>query len=125
MACTTILNKPWYSSVSNTEQTLYKPVLKCTYSTVLVTYNNYNAVNFKNKYTPVEDFYDIHEVVLDGISETTALPVQTVNCGFIITTDITTMRYYVVKFFQMLRNYKRKTPNYKLTRMLDIYELVS
>ena len=98
MACTTILNKPWYSSVSNTEQTLYKPVLKCTYSTVLVTYNNYNAVNFKNKYTPVEDFYDIHEVVLDGISETTALPVQTVNCGFIITTDITTMRYYVVKY---------------------------
>ena len=65
---------------------------------MLGTLNNWNTIKFTNKNTSKEDFDDIHNFVLDGISDNTELLVHTVKYGSISTTHPTVMGYYVTIF---------------------------
>ena len=51
-----------------------------------------------HKTTTSEAFEDIHQVVLDGISENMDSLVQPDKYGAINTTEKSTMGYYVIKF---------------------------
>ena len=95
---TKILDKPWYFSVSHTKYPRFQNVMDCAYWPVLGKYNKYNTINFTNKTTPKEDFYEIHKVVLDYIRENMASLVHTGEYDVISTIDPTTIGYYVVKF---------------------------
>ena len=76
VACTSMLDQPWISGVQSTKQARYQPVINCTYWTVLVPYNNWNIIHITPKSIPSEAFDEIHQVVLDGISENISLLVQ-------------------------------------------------
>ena len=64
---------------------------------MLGSLNNWNIIQFTNKTTTNEDFYAVHKVVLDGISDNMSALVQNGKYGAINTTDPTKMGYYVVK----------------------------
>ena len=98
VACTSILDKPWISGIPSDEQERYKPVTKCTYWTVLGSFNNGNILQFSHKSTPSDTFDGIHKVVLDGISDNMAPLVESVKYGAINTTDTTTNGFYVIMF---------------------------
>ena len=73
VACTSILDKPWISGIPSDEQERYKPVTKCTYWLLLLGYfNNCNIIQLSQKSTPSDAFDEIHQVVLDGISDNMA-----------------------------------------------------
>ena len=76
VACTSMLDKPWISSIQSTKQERYQPVTNCTYWPVLVSYNNWNIIKLTPKSIPFEAFDEIHKVVLDRISENLASSVQ-------------------------------------------------
>ena len=69
VACTSMLDKPWISGIQSTKNSLYQPVTNCTCWPVLGPYNNWNIIYLTPKSIPFEEFYEIHKVVLDGISE--------------------------------------------------------
>ena len=50
------------------------------------------------KSTPYDEFDEIHQVVLDGISDNMALLVEWVKYCAINTTDTSTNRFYVIIF---------------------------
>ena len=54
----------------------YQPVTDCTYWPVLGSYNNWNIIHLTPKSTPFEEFDEIHQVVLYGISDNMASLVQ-------------------------------------------------
>ena len=64
-------------------------VTNCTYWPVLGSYNNWNIIEITPKPTYFEAFDEIHQVVLDGISENTASIVQS-GMYVLINTDDTT-----------------------------------
>ena len=72
VACISMLDKPWISSIQSTKQARYQPVNNCTYWPVMSPYNIWNIINLKPKSIPVEAFDEIHQLVLDGISENMA-----------------------------------------------------
>ena len=61
------------------------------------SFNNWDIIKFANKTTKNKDIFEVHKVVLDGISENMSELVQNGIYGAINTTDLTTMEYYVVK----------------------------
>ena len=61
-------------------------------------FNNWNIITFSNKNTTSEEFEEIHQVVLDDISDNMALLVQYGMCGATNTTNPTTLGYYVVNY---------------------------
>ena len=63
-----MLYKTWYHGVSHKEQLLYQPVLYFTYWPVLDSLNNRNIIKFSNIGTSSEDFNNIQNIFLDGIS---------------------------------------------------------
>ena len=63
------------------------------------SFNNWNIVTFSHKSITSEDFYDIHRVFLDDISDNMDSFVQCGKYGDMNTTDSKTMVYYVIKFF--------------------------
>ena len=92
-----MLENTWSYKVEPNKQPRYQPVVDCTYYPVLVSFNNWNIIQFTNKTTPIEDFDAEHKVVLYGISENTASLVQFGKYGDINAEDPTTMGYYVIK----------------------------
>ena len=80
--CTSMLDKPWISSISSEKQERYKPVTKCTYWPVLGAFNNWNIIELSSKSTSSETFDEIHQVVLDGISDNMAPLVESGKYGF-------------------------------------------
>ena len=72
VACTSMLYKPWISSIPSDKQERYKPITKCTYWPVLGSSNNWNIIELSQKSTSSDTFDEIHQVVLDGISDNMA-----------------------------------------------------
>ena len=98
VACTSMLDKPWISSIPQNEQELYKSVIECTYWLVLGPFNNWNIIQWTQKPNPSDLFDEIHQVVLDRISDNMALLVESVKYGAINTTETTTNVCYVIMF---------------------------
>ena len=63
------------------------------------SFNNCNTITLSHKAKTSEVFEEIHQVVLDGISENMVSLVQYSKYGDMNATDASTMRYYVIKFF--------------------------
>ena len=93
-----MLDRRWISDIPSDEQERYKPVTKCMYWPVLGYFNNWNIILLSHKSTPFDAFDEIHQVVLDGISDNMASLVESVKYGAINTTDTTTNGFYVIIF---------------------------
>ena len=65
---------------------------------MLVSFNKFRIILFKNKITSNEDFEEVHKVVHDGISVNMKSLVQTGKCGAINEVDTKTMVYYIVEY---------------------------
>ena len=52
VACASMLDKPWISSIPSKKQARYQPVTNCTYWPVMGSYNNWNIIELTPKYTP-------------------------------------------------------------------------
>ena len=76
VACTSMLDKPWISDITPNEQEHYKPVTECTYWPVLGYFNNWNIIHLSQKSNPSDTFDEIHQGVLDGISNNMASLVE-------------------------------------------------
>ena len=88
---------PFYCQPSD-EQEHYKPFTKCTYCPVFGSFNNWNIIQLSQKSTPSDAFDEIHQVVLDGISDNMDFLVESSKYGAINTTDTTTNEFYVIMF---------------------------
>ena len=93
-----MLYKPWINGISSDKQEQYKPVTKCTYWPVLGSFNNWNIIQLSPKSTSSGTFDEIHQVVLDGISDNMASLVESVTYGAINTTDTSANGFYVIMF---------------------------
>ena len=69
---------------------MYFPVLCC--------FNNYNIIKLSHKSTTSDSFEDIHQVVLDDISNNMFGLMKYGKYCAMNTTYPTTMGYYVIKF---------------------------
>ena len=98
VACTSMLYKPCIYGTPPDKQERYKPVTKCTYWTVLGAFNNCNVIQLSSKSTSSDTFDEIHQVVLDGISDNMASLVESGKYGAISTTDKSTNKIYVLMF---------------------------
>ena len=65
---------------------------------LLDSYNNWNIIHLTPKSTYFEVFDEIHQVVLDVISDNMASLFQSGMYGFINTDDTTTNVFYVIQF---------------------------
>ena len=72
VACTSMIEKPWVYGITPNKQEHYKPLTKCTYWPVLGPFKNWNIIQLSHNSTPYEAFDEIHQVVLDGISDNMA-----------------------------------------------------
>ena len=93
-----MLDKPWISDIPPDKQEHYKPVTKCTYWPVLESLNNWNIIKLSQKSTPSDTFDEIHQVVLDGISDNMASLVESGKYVAINTTDTATNGFDVIMF---------------------------
>ena len=98
VACTSMLDQQWLSGFQSTKQARYQPVINFTYWTGLGPYNNWNIIHLTPKSIPSEAFDDIHQVVIDGISENMASLVQVVMYGTINIDYTKTNGFYVIQF---------------------------
>ena len=96
--CTSMIERPGISGISSDKQELYQRVTKCTYWPVLESFNNWNIIKLSPKSTSPDTFDEIHQVVLDGISDNMALLVEAGKYGDINTTDTSTNGFYVIMF---------------------------
>ena len=87
VACTSMIYKPWVSGILSDKQECYKPVTKCTYWPVLGAFNNWNIIQLSSKSTSSDTFDEIHQVILDGISDNMASLVESVTYVAINKTD--------------------------------------
>ena len=87
VACTNMLENPWYTDADCSQQHFYQPVIGCTYWSVLCTFNNWNIIQFTNKTKPKKKFDDIHKVVLDGIRDNMSSLAKTSKYGAINTVN--------------------------------------
>ena len=67
-----MLDKPWVNFFPPQQQYRYQPVVDFSYWTFLGSFNNWNIITLSHKATTSEDFEDINQVVLDGISDNMA-----------------------------------------------------
>ena len=74
--CTSILDKTWISGISSNKQERYKTVTKYNYWPVLGAFNNWNIIQLLSNSTSSYTFDEIHQVVLDGISDNMASLVE-------------------------------------------------
>ena len=93
-----MLDKPCISVIPKDKQEHYKPVTKCTYWPVLGPLKNWNIIQLSHKSTPYDTCDEIHQVVLDGISENVASLVASGKYGAIDKTETTTNGFYVIMF---------------------------
>ena len=96
--CTSMLERPWISGIPSNKQSRYQPVTSCTYWPVLGSYKNWNIIELTQKPTPFEAFYEINQVVLDGISDNMASLVQSGMFCAINTDDTIKNVFYVIQF---------------------------
>ena len=109
VACTSMLGQPWIYVISSNKQARYQPVINCTYWTVLVSFNNCNIIHLSQKSTPFEAFEEIHQVVINVISDNISSLLQYDKYGTINTSDTTTDGYYVLKFISEAYTLKNNT----------------
>ena len=69
-----MLDKPWIPDIQKKER--YKPITKCTYWTLLGSFNNWNIIKLSQKSTSSDTFDEIQQVVLDVISDNMASLVE-------------------------------------------------
>ena len=93
-----MLKKPCIRGFTPKQQSRYQPVTDLSYWSVVGSFNKRNIITLSHKSTTSEDFEEIHKVVLDFISENMTSLFQSGNYGVINTTDVSTMRYYVIMF---------------------------
>ena len=93
-----MLDKPWRYGTPSYKQERYKPVTKCTYWPILGSFNNQNIFELSPKSTSSDTFYEIQQVVLDGISDNMTSFVESGTYGAINTTDTSTNGFYVIMF---------------------------
>ena len=93
-----MLDNLWISVISSEKQEVYKPVTKCTYWPVLGAFNNWNIIEFSSKSISSDTFDEIHQVVLDVISDNMTSLVESVKYGAINTTYTSTNGFYVIMF---------------------------
>ena len=98
VACKSMLDKHWISGIPSDEHERYKPTTKCSYWSVLGSFNNCNIIQLSQKSTPYDVFDEIHQVVLDGISDNMESLVEPVNYGSINKTYTATNLFYVIMF---------------------------
>ena len=94
---TPMRDKPWISVIP-LKKSHYQPVTNFTYWPVLGSYNNWNIIELSPKLTTFKDFDEIHQVVLDRISDNMDLLSQSGIYGTINTNDTTKNGLYVIKF---------------------------
>ena len=93
-----MLYKPWIPGISSDKKDRYKPVTKITYWPVLGAFNNWNIIQLSSKSTSSDTFDEIHQVVLDRISDNMSSFVESGTYGAINTIDISTNGFYVIMF---------------------------
>ena len=93
-----MLDKPWISGISSDKQERYKPFTKCTYWSVLGAFNNWNIIQLSSNLTSSDTFDEIHQVLLDGISDNMASLFESGTYGATNTTDTSTNGFYVIIF---------------------------
>ena len=93
-----MLDKPWISGISSDKQERYKPVTKCTYWPVLGAFNNWKIIQLSSKSTSSDTFDEIHQVVIDGISDNMASLFESGKYGAINTTYTSTNGFYFIMF---------------------------
>ena len=98
VGCTSILDWTWIYGIPSKKKARYQPVTNCTYWPVLGSYNNWNIIELNPKSRPYESFEEIHQVVLDRISENMASLVQPGMYGAIDTYETTKKGLYFIKF---------------------------
>ena len=98
VACTSMIDKRWISGISSDTQERYKHFTKCTYWPVLGSFKNWNIIQLSPNSTSSDTFDEIHQVVLDGISDNMASLFESVTYGSINTTDTSTNGFYVIMF---------------------------
>ena len=98
VGCTSMLDKPWIYDILSKKQARYQPVANYTYWTVMGSYKNWNIIELTPKSTHFGSFDEIHQVVIDRISENMASLVQSVMCGAINTHDTKANGFYVIRF---------------------------
>ena len=72
VACKSMLDKSWISGIPSDRKDLYKPVTKCNYFPVLGYFNNWNTIQLSSKSTSSDTFDEIHQVIIDVISDNMA-----------------------------------------------------
>ena len=90
-------------------QLCYRPVTDFSYWPVIGSFNNWNIITLSQKATTSEAFEEIHQVVLDGISDNMASLVQSGKYGSMKTTFTSTMVYYIIKFVSEAYNLQEDT----------------
>ena len=93
-----MLEKPYIPGLTPEKQQHYQPVTDWSYWPVLGSFKNCNIITLSHKATTSEDFEEIRQVILDGISDNMASLVQYGNYVTMNTIDKSTMVYYVMKF---------------------------
>ena len=91
-----MLDKLYISGIPSDKQECYNPVTNCNYLPVLGFFNNWNIIQLSQKSTPSDVFYEIHQVVLDGVSENMASLLESGKYGAINTNDTATHVFYVI-----------------------------
>ena len=109
VACTSMMDKPWIYGISSDKQERYKPVPNCTYWPVLGAFNNWNIIQLSSKSTSSDTFYEINQVVLDGISDNMESLVESGKYGAINTTDTSTNGFYVIMFISVAYKLQENT----------------
>ena len=95
--------------ITSKKQSSYQPVTYCTYWPVIGSFNNWNNIHMSPKLILFEAFEEIHQVVLDGISDNMASLFQPGKYGTINTADITTNEFYVIMFISESYTLKNNT----------------
>ena len=101
-----MLDQPWISGIPSKKKAHYQPVTYCIYRSVLGSYNNCNIIHLSPKSTPFEEFEEIHQVVLDRISDNMDSLVLYGNYGAINTDETTTNGFYDISSSQRHKSYK-------------------
>ena len=93
-----MLDIPLVHGIPPRQQPHYQSVTDCTYWPVIGSFNNWNIITLSHKATTIEYFEEIHQVVLDGISDNMSLLVQSGKYGAINKIGTQKMGHYVINF---------------------------
>ena len=98
VACTSMLDKPLISGISSDKQELYNLSPSAPTGHYQDPLSIGKLSNCHQKSSSSDTFDEIHQVVLDGISDNMASLVESGKYGAINTTDTPTNLFYVIMF---------------------------